>query len=316
MAKLKRLVSIGIVSETTQGTPVAVGATDFLWASDVSIEPMFEMLEQDYYRSYLDPVAAVAGKRNYKVSFKTPLRGSGTRGTALAPLGAAIKACAFSEAATPATSVIYTPVSAPASANFFTPGTSCTIEVYLDGLKHVIAGCAGNMKITFPAGKYAVLEFEFSGIWATPSDTAPGTETYNATLPPIVQSATFTIHSFAAVIAQLEIDCGNEVVERPSVNAATSLLGFMVTGKKPTAKIDAEVATIAAHDVIDRINDNTEGTLAITVGATSGNINAISCPKAQYTGRKYGDRNGLLIGQDEIRLNGSAGNDFLVLTCT
>lgn len=312
--KLVRKTVIGVKIETTQGTAATVGATDFMLAEDVQITPSVEMLERNYYRDSLDTIASVAGKRLYDISFKTELKGSGTAGTAYAPLGALIQACGFLET-DGASDVTYAPTSA-AVTNFFGPGKSVTIEIYKDGIKHVAAGCLGNMKIAAEVNKYAYCEFSMKGVYAAPTDATAGTQTYLAQKPAVVVGATLSLAGLSAVASKLEIDCGNDVIERPDLSAATGLKGFMISGRKPVGSCDPEMETIAAHPFWANLLAGTEASTSIVIGATAGNIVTITLPKTQYTAAPYGDRNGILTFDLGLQFNRSTADDWCSIVFT
>lgn len=306
---------IAIVTETTQGTPVSPAATDFILAEDVKIKPVVDLQKRDFGRVYLGPTPPIAGKRLYEVSFKTELKGSGVAGTVFSPLGAAIQACGFTET-DGASDVTYTPANVAASTNFYGPGKSCTIEVYKDSVKHIVAGCIGNVKLPLEAGKLCMLEFSFRGLYAVPTDAAPGTQTYLAVNPPIVQSASFVMQTLAAFISKLEIDTGNEIAERPSVNAASGLAGFVITRKNPAGSVDPEMESVATHDFFAKLLASTLGTVTAVVGGTAGNIITFTATKTQYIGLDYGDRNGLLTIPTNLQFNEDGSTNWCSIVFT
>jgi hypothetical protein len=316
MPKYATKIVIAVKTETTQGSAVSPAATDFLLAEDVKLKPVIEWSKRDPGRSYLGPIASLAGSRHYEITFKTELKGSGTAGTIYAPLDALIQACGFTSTATPVVSVVYAPTNSAASANYYGPGKSCTIEVYMDGVKHIMAGCVGNAKFPMEAGKICMVEFTMKGVYAAPTDTAAGTQTYLSALPPIVQSATFTMQTLAAYISKLEIDTGNEVAMRSDVNSAAGIKGFMITKKLPVGSVDPEMESVATHDFFAKLLAGTEGTVGITVGSATGNIITFSATKTQYTGLDYGDRNGLLTLATNLQFNENDSTNWITITMT
>lgn len=314
--KLVRKTVVAVKTETTQGSAATIAATDFILAEgDVQLKPVVEMLARDHYRASLDPIAAVAGKRMYECTIKTELKGSGTAGTAYAPLGALLQASGFTETVNAGTNVIYAPSSTPV-ANFYGPGKSCTVEIFKDGVKHQLVGCMANAKFTIEVNKYAYVEFSVKGVYAAPSDTSPGTMTYLSQKPAVVVGASLTLAGLSAIASKLEIDCGNEVVERPSLSAATGLLGLMISARKPVGMADPEMESVATHPFIANLIAGTEGATSVQVGATAGNICTLSLPKTQYMDVSYGDRNGILTAELSLQFNQSSGDDWLTLTMT
>jgi hypothetical protein len=315
--KLSNKTVIGIKTETTQNTAATLAATDFVLAGDVEINPVSEAIERDFKRFSLDTLPHLVGKRHYEVKFKMELKGSGTRGTAYAPLGAALQACAFIETVSEATSVVYSRSSTPASANFFSLGKACTIEIYKDGHKHVIAGCIGNGKISAPkAGEPAMLECDFKGLYLDPTDAAPPTQTYSAILPPQFASATISLLTVAHIISSFEVDFGNAVSMRDNAAMAYGVGGFMITKWDPKGGCDPEAVPLATDTIIKDYMDAVSGAFSVSFGATSGNIVALSMPCTQYTGAPYADKNGILIHKLGLVYRQSSGDDAITITLT
>jgi hypothetical protein len=316
MPKLIKKQVVFVKQEATQGTAITMTATDALLVENLEYDPNFELVKRDFYRNSLDQLASMIGKRFARVKFRTELKGSGSAGTAYAPLGASIQATGMVETVSAGVSVTYAPTSAAASANYFGPGKSITIEWYMDGLKHVIAGCVGKKTLKCEAGKIAYIEFEFTGIYAEPTDTAAGTQTYNATKPPLVMGVTFSVHTLSAVINSLSVEDGNEIGERPSAAAATAIAGFMIKGRAPMATIDPEMETVATHNFFNKVTTAAEASMSIAIGATAGNIITCTWPKSQYIGPKYAERNGILVMQMSVQLNQNAGDDYEAIVFT
>jgi hypothetical protein len=316
MPRLVKKCAIGIKTESTQGSAVSLSATDFLLAEDVEVRPLAEVLPRDYYRSDLDTLAHVKGRKSFEVKFRTELKGSGTAGDAYDPLGAALQACGFTEAVSAGVSVTYTPNSAPSSANYYGPGNSCTIKVYKDGKELVIAGAVGSFKASFEAGKICMLDFTFRGVYTEPTDVAFPSQTYSSVVPAIVASASFSVHSFSAVVEKFDFDVANELTERPSVSAANGLLGFMITGRKPTGSMDPEDTPTSDTNWYNRLTAGTSGALSLTLGATAGNIVGLSFPAVQYAGLTHEGRGGISVLNIPLQFNRSSGNDWLTITMT
>ena len=316
MPKLTRKTVLGAKTETTQGTPVAITATDFILVEEVSLTPSFDLIERNFYRTSLDRIKSISGKRWVELTFKTELKGSGAAGTAYTPLGALIQACGFTEAISAGVSVTYAPTSAPASGSFFGPGKSCSIEVYMDSDKHIISGCIGSVKLSAEVGKIAMLEFTFKGVYAEPTDAAPGTQTYNTLQPPVVINSTVSVMGTALILNKFEVDVANEVTERLSVAATTGLMGFMITGRKPVGSIDPELDTVSAFNFWNKLSANTEASSSIVITGGAGNIITATLPKTQLTAIPYGDRNGIRTVEAGLQFNQNSGDDWLSLVFT
>lgn len=312
MVKIKRRSLILAKNETTYGSdPTPTGAANAILTMESDIKEIFEPVERNVQISSMSRKPSLGALRYAEVTFKTELVGSGTAGTA-PRLGALFKACAFSETASAGSSVIYTPNSSPLA--------SVTLYVYLDGLRHIVSGALGTFKMTAEAGKQAMLEFTFRGLWATPTDTAMATPTFESTVdaPPLVKSASLTWNAVSTLVAKmLEIEMQNNIAMRPSVNAATALAGFHITDRKPKFSFDPEAEAVATVDWRSDVL-TTPRQLSMVIGATAGNICTLTMPKCNPTELEYADREGTLVQnvKGEITANSSSGDDEMTIKFT
>jgi hypothetical protein len=313
---LIKKTTVFVKTETTQGSAATMAETDALLVENFEDAMVPEAFQRPYYGSSLDSRTAMIGKKYWTVKFRSEIKGGGTRGTAFAPLGACLQASGLVETATGGVSVVYAPTSAAASANFYGPGKACTIEWYRDGLKHVAAGCLCKKAKKFEAGKVCYFEFDFMGVHSAVTDASTPTATYVSTLPPLGVSAAFSLQTYSAIINALSIEDGNEIALRPSMSAATGILGFMITGRAPKGTVDPEMVLVATHDFWGKIASSAEGAMSLSLGSVSGNIIAFSWPKVQYMGLKYAERNGILVAQLDLQLNRSSGDDYETITFT
>ncbi len=307
MPLLTKKTVVFVKTETTQGTAIAVTATDALYC-EASIEPVPERLERNYTRASLSPLATIVGRKSFKITIKTPLKGSGTPATIYAPLDALLLASGMTSTAG-ASIVTYARTSAPASANYYGPGKSCTVKAYLDGTEWVIAGAMGTCKISGEAGHPAMLEFSLQGIYAAPSDVAFPTATYLSAIEPIVQSSTLSVQSLSAIASKFEIDFGNTVVERLDTSSVNGIKGFMVTGWRGKGSLDPEYTVIATHNFIDKLMTGASGSLSFVVGSGSGAICTFTSAQIQYDNAKPSDRSGIRTLDLPFLMNGSAAGD-------
>lgn len=312
MPKIKRRSLILAKTETTYGTdPTPTGASNAILTMDCNIKEFFPPVERDVQIASMSRKPSLGAMKYSEVTFKTELVGSGAVGTA-PRLGALFKACAMSETVSAGSSVIYTPNSSPLA--------SVTLYVYLDGLRHIVTGAIGTWKLTAEAGKQAMLEMTIRGLWSTPTDTALATPTFESTVdaPPIVKSSSLTWNANAALVAKmLEIEIGNNIAMRPSVNAATALAGFHISDRKPKFSFDPEAESVATVDWRTDVL-TTPRALSMIIGATAGNICTLTMPKANITELEYGDREGVLVQnvKGEITANSSGGDDELTIKFT
>lgn len=322
--RLTRKQAILIKQETTQGTAATPSAsTDGLLVEALEFTVDAEQLTRDYFRASLDSIASVTGKRSASVKFTTELKGSGTRGTAsiagYTAMDAAIQACGFTSTVVASTSITYAPTSAPASASFFGPGKSVTIEVYKDGVKHQIVGAVGNMKISAESGQYPKVEFDFKGMYVAASDASVPTLTLAGTLPlPVAwESSTITVHgSTAAIIDKIEIDAANTLTQRDDPRVANAVKGFVITGRAPKGSVEIEAETGSVFDAWSKLIGNTEASTSVSFGATNGNIVTLTMAKSQVVSNSYGDRGGIMTYTTGLQYNQNTGDDWLSFVVT
>jgi hypothetical protein len=314
--KLFKKQAIGIKQESTQGTPVVPStSTDYILVEDVTLTVEKELLIRDYRRASLDKLSHVVGERYCKVSFKKELVGSGTRGDATIAgyvgLDAALQACGVTSVSVASTTITYAPTSSPASANYFGPGKSVTMEIYKDGLKHIVSGCLGNVKLMLEEGKYGFWEFEFQGVYADPTDVAVPTPTIVNVAPPIIFGATVSIQGFSAIITKFELDFGNKVSRRQDAASATGIKGFVITDRDPKGSVQLEAESVATHNFFNKLMTSAEASSSIAIGSVAGNIHTITTPKSQYNDVQYQNRDNFLDFQIPLQFNGNSGDDWL-----
>ncbi len=302
---LTRKAVILAKKETTYGVdPTPAAADDAILCSVPEITPKAEKQLRDYVRESLSPLGGTIGFKGFDITFKTELKGSGTAGTA-PELGPLFQACGMDETVDAGVSVTYAPVSSAFP--------SVTIYFYRDGLLHKMLGCRGSWSLDLGVGRFGVITWNFSGTYATPTDTTLVSGTYNATAPPVFLDAGLTLGSYSPIFTQLSLAMNNTIAQRRDANEADGLQGYEITGRSPSGSIDPEAVLIATKDFWSLWEDGTKEALSGVAGSTAGNICTISVPKAQYDSLAYADRDGIATynlpftccldsGDDEISL--------------
>lgn len=310
MVLLKRKAVLLAKLEGTYGvdsTPAA--ADDALLTIDIDPSRTFTPIERNVQISSMTRKQSVGAERYTTINFQTELYGSGAAATA-PRLGALFQACAMSETVTSPTDVTYAPTSSSLK--------SCTIYVYLDGLRHIVTGCVGSFKITCTAGSPAMIDWTFMGIYSAKTDTALASPTFESTVDniPICVSAGLQYNSTSLVVNEATIDMQNQIAKRPSINSSTAIAGFQITDRKPTATIDPEAELVATIDFETDVL-TTPRELTWTVGSTTGNRCVITIPKFNITDIQYGDREQTLIENvTGLCSDGGSGDDEITLAFT
>jgi hypothetical protein len=304
---LSRRRYLGMAVETTTGTAITLTSSSAQYlVFDPKIVPNIvnEKREMPGYGGHLQ---GVPGGCPAKVTFKLELANS-------TEFALAMTACRMVQ-----------------NSNVLTPLTTCTTTLtfglWLDGWYFAAAGCAGKWKITGAAGKRAMVEFEFDGVWQTPVAAAMITGvTLPTYLPPILAAATFTINSVAAPRwSKITIDSGNVVSLREDVTAVdttgagTGYHSAAVTDWNPTLQIDPELAAEATLDWFSNQRAATQWALTMVVSraGASGSIVTIAAPKLQLDkSPTVGDRTGKATAELNFGINAGSGDDEMSITLT
>ncbi|MEN6477855.1 MAG: phage tail tube protein, partial [Rectinema sp.] len=286
-------------------------AANALLVWDVDVKPAGEAIQRPFVKSTLSQAPFIRGVRSVQVSCKSELKGSGTKGglPTFGWEGALFRACGMSETVTASTSIVYAPVSSGFE--------SVTLYVYKDGLCHKILGCRGTFRLSLEVGQYPVLEWTFYGLYAAPTDTTPGAQTFSTVKPNPILGAGLSIGGYSPVATKLELDLNNTVTPRKSLNSPAGIVGFEITGRSPQGSFDPEATTEATNPFWAKWEAADALALAVgPIGATAGNIINIGAPKLQYRELSYGDRDGTLTYTIPFALAMNAGDDELTITLT
>lgn len=153
---------------------------DAILTSRPSIKVLSDKTERNVVSSTLSPLAPQVVGRTVEIEFEVEARGSSAAG-APPEIGPLLRSCGLSETIDPGVSVAYRPVSGSFE--------SCTLMVFLDGIRHQAAGCRGSVKFQAEAGRYGIYTFTMRGLYADPVDQPLPSPVYSGLLPGIVGSA-------------------------------------------------------------------------------------------------------------------------------
>ena len=291
--------------------PTPTVSANAIDASAIKFDYQGDLLTRDSLRGSLSRPQPIMGAKWAEISFTCELKGGGTKGTA-ARIGDALVACGFAETVSAGSSVTYQ----PADTGFL----SATLYFYEQQdtgncRLHKITGARGDVSLNMEAGKFGTLEFKFSGAYNAPSESAdPSAPTYESTLPPIVESSTFTLNSVSTLIAQaIKIAMNNEVVKRDDINSPSGLMGFLITGRKPSGTINPESVLAATHDFYGDWAAATARALSVVVGSASGNKITITAPKLVIEKLGAGERTGIRTEDVQFALAINSAHDELVI---
>ena len=305
MAQLTRKRVILIEAESSYGTDPTPSATDVVLVTDLSITPQSsDVVNRDVVRPYLGSSQQLLANTRVECTFSVEFAGSGTAGTA-PRYGSALKACGLSETIASGTSVTYEPI----SANF----SSITIHYNVDGVRHIVTGCRGNVALSAEVGSIPTLDFTFTGIYNAPTDTALPSVTYGNQATPLIfkngNTTSFQLLSFAGALQSLSFDMGNSIVYRELVGGTKEVL---LTDRAANGSVSIEAPALSSKDFFAAaLTDTTLGNLTVTHGTAAGNICRFSSTKVDIGDVTYGEMDGVTMLEIPYTLVPSSANDEL-----
>jgi hypothetical protein len=297
--------------ETTYGTdPTPTGAANAILVRNLNLNP----LEADYadralIRPYLGRSEQIPTGSRVMVDFEVELQASGTAGTAPG-WGVLMRGCAHSETTSAGVSVTYAPIS--------TAMESVTIYFNVDGVLHKLTGARGTVDLSMKVKDIPTLKFTFTGLFNAVSDATLPTPVYTAFKTPLavtnVNTTPFTLHGISAVMAELSLSMGGNIVHRTLVGGSEQVL---ITDRQPQGSISIEANTMAVKNWFSTIGAATLGALDITHGTAAGFKCRLQAPNVQLTSPGYSDLDGIqMLGMTMNFVPGSSGNDEYSLVMT
>lgn len=288
--------------------PTPTTALNAIFCEEPEIEPIVKTLERNHVRQTYGNVLPIRVGEGMKLSFKVELAGSGALG--IAPhIGSLLRACNLVETINAGVSVVYDPTSDGDG------GESVTIYFYRHNLEHKITGCRGTFKLETKTNEVAKLSFEFTGLYAGPTDVAlPTDPVYPTVLPPIFRSASLALDGYAAVIDAFSLDLGNSITSRPDANSATGILEYYVSDRKVSGEIDPEAVALATKDFWSMWQASLAVAFTATIGQVAANRCVVAGPKVAIDDLKYGDRDNRLTYAMPLMFTPDSGDDEVSFT--
>lgn len=308
MAKKMRNAVLLLALQAAAGTgAVPTAAANAVMAMNISAQPVSaEFAKRNNIKPYLGNMGSVQVATHAEISFDVELAGAGAAGTA-PKYGPLLRACAFSETITAATSVVYAPV---------TNSMECaTLHYILDGILYKMTDAQGTVSFELNAKSIPVMKFRFIGLYSTPVDVVPPASVdYAGFKDPVAvneaNTPSMALHGFAGKTQSFSVDMANTLVYRNLVGYE----GILITDRQPTGSITMELESVATKNWYTTIADGTLGTLAITHGKVAGNIIEIECPKVQLLDPSISDSDGIAMLTCKLEVQPDTGNDEFILT--
>ena len=196
--------------------------------------------------------------------------------------------------------------------------SSATIYFNNDGVLHKITGARGTFTLTTGVGEIPTIDFQLTGIYNAPTDTAAPTTTYSDQATPVIfkagNTSAFSILNYTACLQSLSFNVANETVYRELVGCTKEV---MITNRAPAGECMIEAPTIAQKDFFTIANNDTTGTLTLLHGSTAGNRFTLLAPNVDIINPSYADQDGIqMLNIPYVAIPTTAGNDEVKLTFT
>ena len=282
--------------------------SDSLLAIDPKIKEIVEVVRRPANIASLSRLQSVSGQRYAEITFSMELKGSGVAGTA-PRIGALLRACGFAGTVISGVSVTYLPIS-----SLF---ESVTVYLFIDGRRHVVTGCRGDVKFKNEAGKMPMAEFSLKGRYADPTLVALSSPTLETTVPQVCKSCQFAYNSKTTLVCKsAEIDMGTTVAMRDSLSDVNAVAGFEITDRDPMLTIDPEATIETSYNFRgDALGGNLRA-ISWVIGSAAGNIVTFSVPQYNAYWPEYEDRSEILVEKIKGECVKVTGNDEVQIVFT
>lgn len=211
-----------------------------------------------------------------------------------------------------------------AAATVYEPVTntlpSVSIYYFLDGVRHIMLGCRGNVSFDLSANGIPTMKFSFTGIDGTITDQAMPTPTLSAFVSPspllsanvtgLLGGKEMTGGTTGIQTEKYTLDMQNEVSFRQVLGAS----GVILTGRNPTGAATIEATSQTFNDWFAYIKALTKAPSFVRNGNGAGNYCTLFMPRAQLTGGKYSDASGIVTQDFGIKAIPVSGNDEVRIT--
>lgn len=310
MPLLSRKRLILAKTEATYGTSAAPAGTDAILVRNLDITPLeSDVISRDLIRPYLGNSEQLLANPRVRVTCEVELAGSGTAGTA-PRYDALLKACGMSATIVATTSVTYAPVSSSFS--------SATIVYNIDGVQHLVTGCRGTFTLNCQLGQIPVIQFEMTGIYNAPTDTAQPAVTYGAQATPLLfrdgNTSAFSFLGYSGCLMSVDFNMANNFVYRELIGCVKEVL---ITDRRPAGTVMIEAPTIAAKNYFTDALSSTTGSLSFLHGTTAGNRITFTAAQVDMTQPTYQDSDGIqMLNLPYVATPTTAGNNEVSIAFT
>ncbi|MBL4751457.1 MAG: hypothetical protein JKX71_12905 [Amylibacter sp.] len=307
--KWKTKILLGKLEATYGTDAVPTGAANAILATEVVWTPMEGSdVSRELETPFMGSQGTIPTELHAKLAFKVELSPSGAAGTAPA-WGPLLRASAVAEVISAGVSVAYNPIS--------DSHESMTFNLWIGNTLYLMVGARGNCKITVNAQGVPYLEFEFTGLYSTPAETARVSPTLTGFKKPQVATNAntpgFTIDAADFVMRSFSLDLGNQVENRFLIGSE----GILITDKSDVVETVIEAVPLTTFDPFGLAQAQTNVAIDLVHGTGAGKITSLNVPTAQIQ-RPQGLQEAQGIKEWQLRFVPlpNVGNDQWTLTLT
>lgn len=191
-----------------------------------------------------------------------------------------------------------------------------TIALYDDGLKYLLRGARGKVKLSTTTGNKATLDFDFTGVLESITDAPLLNDiSHETTLPPVFLDADVKVDTESLLVTSVEVDINNTVTGRESASDAKGYKSFRITKREITGTMDPEQKLTSDFAFHQKLINNDTLKLDFSIGTTSGNTFRVYAPATQFTDIGDSEREGITVADLTMKLTGSLspGDDELTI---
>jgi hypothetical protein len=148
----------------------------------------------------------------------------------------------------------------------------------------------------------AYFEFDFQGVWITPSDVAVPTPTYPTALPLRYANSTSTWAGNPICVENITLDAGNEVVMRECASG-NGFEAAIVVDRRIKVTANPEMRRSSVENTWTQFTAMAEGALTWGLDGPTNSVLTIAAPKAQLVSVTEGNRNKVVTNELEWACN-------------
>lgn len=306
MARYVKKLALLAKIESTYGTdPTPTGAANAIQVLDVSFTPLEGQEEsRDIVTPFMGHPGVILTGIHQMIEFGVEIAGAGAAGD-VPGYGVLLRSCGLSETVTEDTDVVYAPVSEGFE--------GATLYYVLDGVRHIMLGCRGNVTMDFTSKRIPRFRFRMLGLLGTVSDQALPETTFTGFATPVPVSkanTTFSLHSYAGATESVSFDLGNQVEPRLVINHES----IEITDRRASGSAVMEATTLATKNWQTIALGHTAGALALAHGTAAGNIVEIDAASAQIGRYSESVSQGILHNTLPLMFKPDEGDDDILIT--